>query len=229
MGLFNSITKAISGISNPVSALITGGASLLGGAMSNSASAKSVSDQTSFQQYMSNTSYQRAVEDMKAAGLNPMLAYSQGGASTPSGSSYTASDVVTPAVHSAQAASKLSPEVDLIRSQAYASKASGASADAQAAKAHIETDQIVRNSVSTRELNSALATKARADALTSLSVLPEKSLPSDFINVVKEIMAGFSEKTGRNSISGLTISPAKSSAKSLNLPADILQPPRVSQ
>lgn len=38
-----------------------------------------------FQQYNSNTSYQRGVKDMIKAGLNPMLAYSQGGASTPSG------------------------------------------------------------------------------------------------------------------------------------------------
>lgn len=38
-----------------------------------------------WQEMMSNTQYQRAMADMKKAGLNPILAYRQGGAGTPSG------------------------------------------------------------------------------------------------------------------------------------------------
>lgn len=42
-----------------------------------------------WQEQMANTSYQRAVKDMKAAGINPILAYSNGGAVTPSGGTAT--------------------------------------------------------------------------------------------------------------------------------------------
>ena len=95
MGLFDGILKTVADVAGtattgvPWGSIISGGASLIGGAMTNSANQAQAQANRDFQAGQSATSYQRAVADMQAAGLSPMLAYSQGGASTPSGSTAT--------------------------------------------------------------------------------------------------------------------------------------------
>jgi len=53
-------------------------------------------EQMQFQERMRGTQYQTAVGDMRAAGLNPMLAYGQGGAGTPTGASASANQSFQP-------------------------------------------------------------------------------------------------------------------------------------
>lgn len=83
-----------------VTGLFSLGTSLLGGVMGlgaqNSANKTNIMlarENRAWEERMANSAYVRATQDMRNAGLNPMLAYSQGGAATPNVSAAT----VTPA------------------------------------------------------------------------------------------------------------------------------------
>lgn len=77
----------MTGIVHAGTSLIAGGLNYLGQHKANKASRRLAREQMAFQERMSSTAYQRSMEDMRNAGLNPILAYKQGGASSPVGAS----------------------------------------------------------------------------------------------------------------------------------------------
>lgn len=82
----------------------------IGGREERSAAKEMSGEQMAFQERMSNTAYQRAVKDLEAAGLNPMLAYTQGGASAPPGAGYATENIMESVTSSALESSRLRRE-----------------------------------------------------------------------------------------------------------------------
>lgn len=80
------------------------GAAYFGQRKADKAAAERAREQREWQERMSSTAYQRAVADMRAAGINPMVAAMGHSASTPSGAVAPVGNAIGSAVQSALAA-----------------------------------------------------------------------------------------------------------------------------
>ena len=151
-------------------ALIGGVASAFGALSANQQADQSAVRQMAFQKETLRHQYQWGMEDMKKAGLNPILAYKQGGAGTASGSSYTPQNVGSAAVSGASSAvsSALAARAqDLQLENIAADTRLKAAQDKTQAALQVQALASAQQSASQSALNAAVMRRTDVDTLIS--------------------------------------------------------------
>lgn len=158
--------------------LISAGSTFLGNERTNSANSALSQRQMDFQERMRGTQYQAAMADMRQAGLNPILAYRQGGAGTPSGSSATMTnsaaagmDAFNRTTNTSLAMKTTAKQLELLSAQARKETNLGTLANAQVAE-KTKTNMLLDMEKKVREANlgyeiNAAKTRSNAEKLTA--------------------------------------------------------------
>lgn len=133
--------------------------------------------QRSWAEMMSSTSYQRAVKDLQAAGLNPALAYMQGGATSPGGAMASTpnidmpsfSDISGRAVSNAKTSALLGEQVRTLRAQRMAAENEAEASRRLPEKMGVEIgESLMRTNALEAQGMQAVANKKNLDMDTTL-------------------------------------------------------------
>jgi hypothetical protein len=142
-------------------AIAGGVASLIGNRQKGQINSLAAKDQRSWEEQISSTAYRRAMNDMKLAGLNPILAYKMGGATTPTGAAGTISgESVAGGMAAGVSAAKAKHEISNLKQTNINIDADTNKKDQEALAASASAREILER----EKLNRALENQAREAA-----------------------------------------------------------------